>query len=120
MNKLRELLGNLRSSFWFMPSLMVMGSIAFAVVLIEADSAGFNQWLSQWPRLFGVGAEGARQMLSTLAGSMITVMGITFSMTLLALVQASVSTPLAFCETSCVAASRKRRWECLPAFSLIA
>ena len=72
-----------------MPTLMVTGSIALAVVLIEADSAGFNQSLSQWPRLFGVGAEGARQMLSTLAGSMITVMGITFSMTLLALVQAS-------------------------------
>jgi uncharacterized membrane protein len=89
MNKLRQLLGNLRSSFWFMPALMVTGSIAFAVALIEADSAGFNQWLGQWPRLFGVGAEGARQMLSTLAGSMITVMGITFSMTLLALVQAS-------------------------------
>jgi uncharacterized membrane protein len=45
--------------------------------------------LIQWPRLFGVGAEGARQMLSTLAGSMMTVMGITFSMTLLALVLAS-------------------------------
>ena len=72
-----------------MPSLMVTGSIVFAVVLIEADSAGFSQWLSQWPRVFGVGAEGARQMLSTLSGSMITVMGITFSMTLLALVQAS-------------------------------
>ena len=72
-----------------MPSLMVTGSIVFAVVLIEADSAGFSQWLSQWPRVFNVGAEGARQMLSTLAGSMITVMGITFSMTLLALVQAS-------------------------------
>lgn len=72
-----------------MPSLMVTGSIVFAVVLIEADSAGFSQWLSQWPRVFGVGAEGARQMLSTLAGSMITVMGITFSMTLLALAQAS-------------------------------
>jgi uncharacterized membrane protein len=89
MNKLKQLLVNLRSSFWFMPSLMVTGSIAFAVVLIEADSAGFNQWLTQWPRLFGVGAEGARQMLSTLAGSMMTVMGITFSMTLLALVLAS-------------------------------
>lgn len=72
-----------------MPSLMVTGSIAFAVVLIEADSAGSDRWLSQWPRLFGVGAEGARQMLSTLAGSMMTVMGITFSMTLLALVLAS-------------------------------
>jgi len=68
-----------------MPSLMITGSIAFAVVLIEADSTGSDRWLSQWPRLFGVGAEGARQMLSTLAGSMMTVMGITFSMTLLAL-----------------------------------
>lgn len=89
MNKLIQFWGKLRSSFWFIPLLMVTGSIAFAVVLIQADSVGFNRWLSQWPRLFGVGAEGARQMLSTLAGSMMTVMGITFSMTLLALVLAS-------------------------------
>ena len=68
---------------------MVAGSIVFAVVLIETDSATSDRWLSQWPRLFGVGAEGARQMLSTLAGSMMTVMGITFSMTLLALTLAS-------------------------------
>lgn len=89
MNKLRQFWSDLRSSFWFMPSLMVAVNIILAIVLIEADSAGLNQWLSQWPRLFGVGAEGARQMLATLAGSMITVMGITFSMTLLALVLAS-------------------------------
>ncbi|MFO7541568.1 MAG: DUF2254 domain-containing protein [Thiobacillus sp.] len=89
MNKLIEFWDNLRSSFWFMPSLMVAGSIAFAFVLIEADSVGIDRWLSQWPRLFGAGAEGARQMLSTLAGSMMTVMGITFSMTLLALALAS-------------------------------
>jgi len=68
---------------------MVAGSIVFAVVLIETESATSDRWLSQWPRLFGVGAEGARQMLSTLAGSMMTVMGITFSMTLLALTLAS-------------------------------
>ncbi len=72
-----------------MPSLIVVGSIVFAAALIEADSAGSDQWLAQWPRLFGAGAEGARQMLSTLAGSMMTVMGITFSMTLLALALAS-------------------------------
>lgn len=89
MNKLIQFWGNLRSSFWFLPSLMVAGSIVFAVVLIETDSATGDRWLSQWPRLFGVGAEGARQMLSTLAGSMMTVMGITFSMTLLALTLAS-------------------------------
>jgi uncharacterized membrane protein len=89
MNKLKQLWSNLRSSFWFMPSLMVAVSMAFATALIEADSAGSDRWLSQWPRLFGVGPEGARQMLATLAGSMMTVMGITFSMTLLALALAS-------------------------------
>ena len=85
MNKLRQLWSNLQSSFWFTPSLIVVGSIVFAEALIEVDSAGSNRWLSQWPRLFGAGAEGARQILSTLAGSMMSVMGITFSMTLLAL-----------------------------------
>ncbi len=89
MNKLWQFWNDLRSSFWFMPSLMVASSIALAAVLIELDSASFNQRLSQWPRLFGVGTAGARLMLSTLAGSMMTVMGITFSMTLLALVLAS-------------------------------
>lgn len=89
MNKLRQIWSDLRSSFWFMPTLMVAGSIVFAAALIEADSAGSARWLARWPRLFGTGAEGARQMLATLAGSMMTVMGITFSMTLLALALAS-------------------------------
>jgi uncharacterized membrane protein len=89
MYKLRQLWSNLRSSFWFVPSLLVVGSIVFAATLIEAGSTGSDQWLAQWPRLFGAGAEGARQMLSTIAGSMMTVLGITFSMTLLALALAS-------------------------------
>jgi len=89
MNKLRQRWGNLRSSFWFMPLLIVVDSIVVALALIEADSVWGDHLRAQWPRLFGVGAEGARQVLSTLAGSMMTVMGITFSMTLLALTLAS-------------------------------
>lgn len=89
MNNLIKLWGNLRSSFWFMPSLMIAGSIVLALLLIDADTETSDRWLRQWPHLFGVGADGARQMLSTLAGSMMTVMGITFSMTLLALSLAS-------------------------------
>jgi uncharacterized membrane protein len=89
MNRLRLHWSNLRSSFWFLPLLMVLGSIALAGALIEADSAGSDRYLAQWPHLFGAGPEGARQMLSTLAGSMMSVMGITFSMTLLALTLAS-------------------------------
>ena len=59
------------------------------MALIEADSTGSQQWLVRWPRVFGAGAEGARGMLSTIAGSMMTVVGVTFSMTLVTLALAS-------------------------------
>ncbi len=85
----KNLLSNLRSSFWFVPSLVVADSIIVALVLIEVDVVWGDRWLAQLPRLFGIEAEGARQMLSTLAGAMMTVMGITFSMILVALALAS-------------------------------
>ena len=72
-----------------MPSLAVVDGIVAALVLIEVDAVWGDRWLALWPRLFGVGAEGARQMLATLAGSMMSLMGITFSMTLVALALAS-------------------------------
>jgi len=89
MSRLRQLFNDARSSFWFVPSLAVVDGIVAALALIEADAVWGDRWLALWPRLFGVGAEGARQMLSTLAGSMMSVMGITFSMTLVALALAS-------------------------------
>jgi len=89
MSRLSQLFNDARSSFWFVPSLAVLYGIAAALALIEADAVWGDRWLALWPRLFGVGAEGARQMLSTLAGSMMSVMGITFSMTLVALALAS-------------------------------
>lgn len=88
MNKLTQLWSTIWSSFWFIPSLIVLISIAFAVVLIEAAS-GSERWLGQWPRLFGAGADGARGMMSTIAGSMMTVVGVTFSMILVVLALAS-------------------------------
>lgn len=45
--------------------------------------------MANWPRLFGASAAGARGMLSTIAGSMMTVVGVTFSMTLVTLALAS-------------------------------
>jgi uncharacterized membrane protein len=89
MNKFKQLWSKLHSSLWFLPSLIVAGSVVLAVVLIEADSTGSDRWLAQWPRIFGAGAEGARGMLSTIAGSMMSVVGITFSMTLVTLAMAS-------------------------------
>jgi uncharacterized membrane protein len=89
MIKLQQFWSNLRTSFWFMPSLIVAVSIVLAMALIEAHPTGISEWLVRWPRLFGAGAEGARGILSTIAGSMITVVGITFSMTLMTLMLAS-------------------------------
>jgi len=89
MNRFKQLWSILRSSFWFLPSLIVAGSIVLAVALIGVDFTGSEQWLARWPRLFGVGADGARGMLSTIAGSMMTVVGVTFSMVLMTLALAS-------------------------------
>ncbi len=59
--------------------MIIAVSIVLAVGPIEIDSSGSMDWMDCWPRLFGAGAEGARGMLSTIAGSMMTVVGVTFS-----------------------------------------
>ncbi|MEZ5573877.1 MAG: DUF2254 domain-containing protein [Halioglobus sp.] len=89
MNQLKQLWNQLRGSFWFLPSLLVAMSITIALALIQVDSAASQHWMSHWPRLFGASAEGARGVLSTIAGSMMTVVGVTFSMVLVTLAQVS-------------------------------
>ncbi len=89
MNKLSLLWSNLRDSFWFLPALIVAFSVVLAFGLIEVDTSGSHDWMADWPRLFGAGAAGARGMLATIAGSMMTVVGVVFSMTLVTLALAS-------------------------------
>ncbi|MBN2040380.1 MAG: DUF2254 domain-containing protein [Spirochaetes bacterium] len=89
MNRLKGFLRNMRTSFLFMPSAIVAFSVIIAGILISVDSAGIMQWTKNWPRLFGAGGAAARGMLSMIAGSMMTVVGITFSMTLMTLMLAS-------------------------------
>lgn len=89
MNRLKHLWSKTRSNFWFVPASIVVGSIVLAMGLIAADTAGSGEWQANWPRWFGAGAAGARGMLSTIAGSMMTVVGVTFSMVLVTLALAS-------------------------------
>lgn len=89
MVKLRTLWIELRSSLWFLPMLIVLAAGVLAVVFIELDSQLSLKLLTHFPRLFGAGAEGSRGMLSSIASSMITVAGVTFSITIVALSQAS-------------------------------
>ncbi len=89
MNKLKQLWNTLRGSFWFLPSLIVAGGIAIAAGLTQVDTTVGQEWMARWPRLFGASASGARGVLSTIAGSMMTVVGVTFSMVLVTLALAS-------------------------------
>ncbi|SDX06250.1 DUF2254 domain-containing protein [Nitrosomonas communis] len=89
MKRPQQLWIYLRSSFWFLPALIVAASIVLAAGAINVESAIESETLARWPRLFGSGAEGARQMLSTIANSMMAVVGVTFSMTLVTLTLAS-------------------------------
>jgi uncharacterized membrane protein len=79
----------LHNSFWFLPSVMAICAIAMASFLILLDSIEAFRvgWIAQWTYAFG--PESARAILSAIAGSMITVAGVTFSMTMLTLQLAS-------------------------------
>ena len=80
-----KLITDLRSSFWFVPALVVLAAAALAVLAIELDGTVGSEALARYPRLFGAGAEGTRQLLSAIAGSTITVAGVVFSITIVAL-----------------------------------
>jgi len=74
---------------WFVPALIVVGAVGLAVGLIEMDWLSRQELVTRWPRIFGAGADGSRALLSAIASSMITVAGVTFSITVVALALAS-------------------------------
>jgi uncharacterized membrane protein len=69
------------SSFWFVPGLMMAVGVALAILLPEVDRA--IEW--RLPGRFRVSGETARATISTLAGAMVTVTGIVFSTTTVAI-----------------------------------
>lgn len=79
----------IRSSFWFIPIIMAVGAVTLAFVTAAFDSR-VTDWLRRtlgWT--FVEGAAGASTVMGTIAGSMITIAGVVFSMTLVALSLAS-------------------------------
>lgn len=74
-----------RSSFWFVPAVMVVSAVALAAGLIAVDATVHLHVDKQWPLVFGAGAAGSRGLLTAVASSMITVAGVVFSITIVAL-----------------------------------
>jgi uncharacterized membrane protein len=85
--RLLHLWDNLNSSYWFLPGSMVVlsGILAFASLWIDRHWTAPKS--SDW--IYTGGAAGARALLSTVAGSVITVAGVVFSITIATLTQAS-------------------------------
>jgi uncharacterized membrane protein len=76
----------LRDSLWFLPTVAVVTAAGLGVILAEIQVAD-DEILSRW--IFAAGAEGARAVLQVIAGSFMTVLSVTFSLTVVALVNAS-------------------------------
>ncbi|MGE5864799.1 MAG: DUF2254 family protein, partial [Rhizobacter sp.] len=89
MKRLRLIWLRLLGSLWFVPTLVTAGCMSLAVGLVEAGTWVEIDLARDWPLLFGAGANAARSMLSAIATSMITVAGVVFSVTIVALSLAS-------------------------------
>ncbi len=76
-----------RNSYWFVPSLMAIGSIGLSFATTAIDSRIGSEWMDDIGWVYANKPAGARAVLSTVAGSMITVAGVTFSMTILSISQ---------------------------------
>jgi uncharacterized membrane protein len=79
----------LRTTLWVVPSILIVVSVVLFVVTFEIDVAAFHDpsILPSWIRTGSPDAE--RQVLIAIAASVITVVGVVFSITILALTLAS-------------------------------
>ena len=87
--RLRIIWTAIRDSLWFVPTLLTLAAAALAITLVELERV--HQWSSNvaddW--LLGGGPDGAREVLSSIATSLVTVTGVVFSVTIVALQRAS-------------------------------
>ncbi|AFZ30106.1 Protein of unknown function DUF2254, membrane [Gloeocapsa sp. PCC 7428] len=86
--KLGKVWESLHTSFWFIPSLMVLGAIFLAYVTLTLDHQEYDL-IRTLPLTYTRGPDGAREILSTVSGSMVTVATTAFSIVIVALQLAS-------------------------------
>jgi uncharacterized membrane protein len=90
MEKLRTIWYSIVESLWFVPTLFTLAGGALAILLVRFNTqvlealGGPELW---W--IFGGTAGGARSVLESISGSIITVTGVVFSVTIVALQLAS-------------------------------
>jgi uncharacterized membrane protein len=84
VDRLRSRWSDLRSGLWLLPGLIVVALVVLAFVVIQVD-----HMLGDTEVGFGGGPAAARDVLAAMAGSFVTVAGLTFSLTIVVLQLAS-------------------------------
>ncbi len=87
--RVMRLADDLHHSYWFLPALMALLAIVLAGTMVTLDVWAGSSWLERVPWLYTTHPGGARLVLSAIGGSMITVAGTVFSVTIAAVVYAS-------------------------------
>lgn len=87
--KILNFLEQIRTSFWFIPSLMAFLAIVLSYVMVQLDKYEILHVGLLDTLLYSGSAEGSRSVLSIISGSMITVAGVVFSITIVALTMAA-------------------------------
>lgn len=83
--KIAKLWDRLHSSYWFLPTVMAVIAIALAFTMLNLDRAGYYGPLEKWGWIYTGGSNGAREVLSSVASSVISVAATAFSITIVAL-----------------------------------
>jgi uncharacterized membrane protein len=79
----------LRTSLWFVPAVEVMAAVGLFVGTLAADRAAYRGDLSLPSWVISGSSDAARQILTTIAAAVITVVGVVFSIILVTLSLAS-------------------------------
>ncbi|GJL53651.1 MAG: hypothetical protein NPIRA02_07830 [Nitrospirales bacterium] len=79
----------IRSSLWLIPAVLTASVIALAFLTLFVDRYSTVARVLQDQWLFTIGPQGARTLMATVAGSVIGIAGVSFSITIVALTLAS-------------------------------
>ncbi len=83
--KLTELWHSIKSSYWFVPTVMAVGAILLSFVTVAIDRAIGSREINALGWLYTGGPEGARTLLLAISGSMLGVTGVVFSLIIVVL-----------------------------------
>ncbi|CEJ42324.1 Uncharacterized protein apha_00167 [Umezakia ovalisporum] len=86
--KLSKVWDALQTSYWFLPGILALSAVILAFVMLNLDrTIAFDNW--SWT--YTGGPDGAREVLSAIASSMVSVAATAFSITIVALQLASAN-----------------------------